>query len=165
MHATVTVSSTFFCSSALLLDADPVSPNNSELTHRYGAHDVRVSHTLAQAGTRGDQGGRLKAHMSIEQQRGIRWRGLRRLYTGARCCRLRWGVLGARGTERGAWSTGRQSFGTPGVVVLRGVYLFFYTWWGAIVDGAGDHCVSVRPSCAPHRASYSLTVSPWRIMV
>lgn len=66
MYATAT--STFFCSSALLLGADPVSLNDSELTHRYGAHDVRVSHTLAQAGTRGDQGGR-KAHGAWRHRR------------------------------------------------------------------------------------------------
>lgn len=114
---------------------------------------MRVSHTLAQAGTRGDQGGRLKAHMSIEQQRGKRSRAnlkktlhrgpvlppaLTPEVLGAWSVEYRLSVV--RDTRRGC-ATGRLPF-------------FFYTLWGAIVDGAGDRYVSVRPSCAPHRASY-----------
>lgn len=145
-------------SSALLLSVDLVSPspNDSELTHRYGAHDARVSHTLAQAGTRGDQGGRLKAHMSIEQQRGIRWRGLRRHYTGARCCRLRWLL---RCSERGALFVSRS--GHPVWLCYGTFTIFFYSWWGAIVDGSRDRCVSVWTSCAL-RIVLVLTLCTWR---
>lgn len=57
--------------------------------------------------------------------------------------------------ERGVPFVSRQA---PGVVVLRGVYHFFYTWWGAIVDGAGDHCVSVRPSSTSRIAYRTFSV-------
>lgn len=51
--------------------------------------------------------------------------------------------------ERGVPGVSRS--GHPVWLCYGTFTIFFYTLWGAIVDGARDRYVSVRPSCAPHR--------------